>query len=60
MITCCLCEKTMEPTDECRRLFNMDICPECSEKLGKVAERIIIESNIEKEVNAKCFSVLNN
>lgn len=47
MITCCFCNKTMEPTDKCRRLFDMDICPECSEKLVKVAERVLIEMGYE-------------
>ena len=47
MITCCFCNKTMEPTDKCRRLFEMDVCPECSEKLAKVAEKFIIETKIE-------------
>lgn len=50
MITCCFCNKTMEPTDKCRRLFDMDVCPECSEKLVRVAERIIIETKLENEV----------
>ena len=47
MITCCFCNKKMEPTDKCRRLFDMDICPECGEKLVKVAERFLIEMGYE-------------
>lgn len=57
MITCCFCNKTMEPTDKCRRLFDMDICPECSDKLARVAEKVLIENEydtgIEKETIKK-------
>lgn len=53
MITCCFCNRTIEPTDKCRRLFDMDICPECSDKLARVAERVLIEL-----VNEKCETVM--
>ena len=46
MNTCCLCDRTIEPTDKCRRLFGMDVCPECSEKLARLIERLMCENAI--------------
>lgn len=58
MNTCCLCDRTIEPTDKCRRLFDMYVCPECSEKLTtRLMERLICENAIMSFENKNCGGV---
>ncbi len=42
-ITCCLCDRTVPYTNECNKLLERDVCPDCSVRLVKVVERILAE-----------------
>lgn len=39
-ITCCFCEKTVELTDDCQKLFDKDVCPECARNLTRLVNKM--------------------
>lgn len=44
-IKCSLCDKIVERTDDCKKLFEKyDICPECSKRLVKLVDGYLGES----------------
>ena len=49
MITCCMCEKTVELTDDCQVLFGKDVCPECARNLTRLVNKMIAEESDKKE-----------
>ena len=49
MITCCMCEKTVELTDDCRVLFSKDVCPECARNLTRLVNKLMVEESDKKE-----------
>ena len=49
MITCCMCDKTVELTDNCQVLFGKDVCPECARNLTRLVNKMIVEKDIKKE-----------
>ena len=49
MITCCMCDKTVELTDDCQVLFGKDVCPECTRNLTRLVNKMMVEKDIKKE-----------
>lgn len=47
-VTCCLCDKEVKYTDECRELWGKWVCPECSEKVAK-----FVNEKINEEIDKK-------
>lgn len=48
-VTCCLCDKEVEYTNECNQLFGKWVCPECSEKVANIVNNMLNEIKTEKE-----------
>ena len=48
-ITCCMCDKTVELTDDCQVLFGKDVCPECTRNLTRLVNKMMVEKDIKKE-----------
>lgn len=44
-IKCCLCDKTVPFTEDCQKLFNEDVCPECAVKVTDIVNQMIEEHN---------------
>ena len=49
-IVCCLCDRTVPFTEDCQKLFDRDICPECAAKVAEIVNRAIDDSG-NKEVH---------
>ena len=48
-ITCYMCDKTVELTDDCQVLFGKDVCPECTRNLTRLVNKMMVEKDIKKE-----------
>lgn len=48
-ITCCLCDREVDLTEGCQKLFSRDVCPECAARVLKLANKWSQEANTEKE-----------
>ena len=51
-ITCCICDKKVPLTKECRKLWGYDVCPECAENITRLVNKKMVEGdgNTEDEV----------
>ena len=38
-IKCCLCDREVERTDDCHVIFGRDVCPACSDRVVRLANK---------------------
>lgn len=40
-IMCCICNKEVPFTEDCQKLYDEDVCPECAVNVAKMVNRAI-------------------
>lgn len=47
-IKCYLCDKTVPFTEDCQKLFEQDVCPECAVRVANLVNRMIADREEQK------------